>query len=199
MVGIHIPVDVGHTLCRLEHTLDTIGNGEACRIIGSIDLSHQRLQDRRTRGNFCDLDTRSEAGSDWCQLYAQCLGDVMALSLAFSLRQEVDLNIRLIGFISHKVMANKSIEVIRATGASIDLIVNDLLCLRDTTGQFTCNRERRFKGCSFWHVNNHLKLVLVVKGKHLNGHGFVHQQVHRPGHHNPDSDKEYRTHLPASE
>ena len=98
----------------------------------------------------------------------------MALSLAISLRQEVNLNVRLIGFITHKVIANKSIEVVRATGSCVDLIVNDLLGIRHTTGQFTCNRERRFKGCPFWHVNNHLKLVLVVKGKHLDGDGFVH-------------------------
>ena len=199
MVGIHIPVNVSHTLCRLKHTLDAIGNRKAGGIIGPIDLSYQRLQDGRSWWNFRDLDTCSEAGSDWCQLHAQCLGDVMALSLAISLRQKVDLNIRLIGFITHKVMANKSVEVVRTTGSSVDLIVNDLLCLRDTTGQFTCNRERSLKGCPFWHVNNHLKLVLVVKGKHLDGDRFVHQQVHRPGHHNPDSSKECRSHLPASE
>ena len=123
----------------------------------------------------------------------------MALSLSLSLWEEIDLNVRLIWLVAHKVMADKSIEVVWTTGSCVDLIVNDLPGIRHASGQFTCNRERRFKGCPFWHVNNHLKLVLVVKGKHLDGDGFVHQQVHRPGHHDPDSDKEYRTHFPATE
>ncbi len=94
----------------------------------------------------------------------------MALRRPLALRHQVDLNVRHVGPSSQKVMADQTVEVVRRSGADVHLIVGHFWHSANVIADLARYRRRAFERRAFGHVNDDLKLALVIKREHLHAH-----------------------------
>jgi len=119
------------------------------------------------------------------------LGDIVALALAVVFARQVHLKIRLMRLGPQKIMPHQPVEIIRSRGAHIHLdvfyfgnahkIIRDL---RDHLLRFCLCRTVR-------HIEDHLELILVIKGQHLHADQFQRDQQDHGNHQNPETPKKF--------
>ena len=102
---------------------------------------------------------------------------------------QVNLNIAHVGGLTQIIMAHKSVEIDRGAGTDIILVTADLGDRFKIRGDLLGDPCRLFKSCTFRHIDNNLKFILVVERQHFHLHGFERNQNDRPGQQKPDSGK----------
>ncbi len=95
------------------------------------------------------------------------LGDLMTLSGSLVLRDQIDLNVRLVGLFTKIVMPDESTEVEGGGRSDIGLIVPDFGHRLHIASQRLCDPCGLFERCPLRHINDELNLALIVEGEHL--------------------------------
>ena len=88
----------------------------------------------------------------------------MALRFAVVSRQQVYLDVGLIGLTAQEVMPHQSVEVVGAGRTGVNLIIRDFGLLAKITAECLRDAGGLLKRSSVRHVNDDLKLALVVEG-----------------------------------
>ena len=176
---LDVPVGVDDSCGVLEDRLDLLRHLSLAGKVRAINLCYQSLNNRRPGRHFADLDARAVLVADGVQQRAKPLCNRVALLSALLRGQQVHLNVGLVRLAAHVVVADQSVEVIRARSSGVGLIVQDirLPCklaaqrLRHSRGLL----ERRAVG----HVDDDLQFALVVERQHLHADQPQRNQCHR--------------------
>src|SRR5687768_10996376 len=106
-------------------------------------------------------------------------GYLMTLSLPIAFWNEVYLNVGDVGTAPQKIMADQTVEVIGRGGADIHLIIGHFRNTAHIVRNLTRHRGGLFERRAFGHINNHLKLALVIERQHLYTHELQSHQTER--------------------
>ena len=136
-----VPVHIHDAWRLLKDLLDLSGQFNLPLIVRPVDFSDQSLQHGRTRRDFGYLDARTEGRGNLVQLRPQSSCDLVALRLAIVPRKQIDLDISLIGLTAQEVVTHEAVEVVRAGGPGIDLIIDNLGLLAEILSQVPAPRE----------------------------------------------------------
>ena len=123
---LDVPVHIHDAWRLLKDLLDLSCQFDLPFVIRPVDFRHQSLQYRRTGRNFRNLDARTEGLGNLVQFRTQPSCNLVALRFAIVPRQQIYLDVSLIGLTAQEVMAHQTVEVVRTGGAGIDLIIGDL-------------------------------------------------------------------------
>ena len=189
LIILHVPVHIHDPLGLFKNVPDLAGHLDLAGIIRPINLGHQGLQNRRPRRNFGHLDSGLVPGGDGFDQGANPLGDVVALRLPFPLGGQVDLNVGHIGTPPQKIVAHQAVEVVRRGRADVHLVIGHLRNRADDVPDLPGQGRGLFQGRILRHVDDHLKLALVVEGQHLHPHKFDRQEGHGPQKKNHDQEE----------
>src|ERR1039457_3331744 len=96
-------------LCALD-LLDLSGQFNLPFVVRPVNFGDQRLQHGRTRRDFSYHDARTERRCNLVQLRPQSSCDLVALCLAIVAREEIDLNVGLIGLIPQEIVTHETVE-----------------------------------------------------------------------------------------
>ena len=105
--------------------------------------------------------------------------DVVALETTITFVDQIDLQIAVITIATQKVLAHESVEINGCGRPCIRLIIHDFRYLAHDTRERREHSSSALGWCSLRHVDDHLKLRLVVEGQHLQDHELEHAEEHR--------------------
>src|SRR5579864_2090396 len=160
-----VPVHIHDTWRLLKDLLDLRRQFNLSFVVRSVHFGHQSLQYWRTRRDFRYLDARTEGRSNLVQFRPQSSCDLVALRLAIVAREQIHLDISLIGLIPQEIMAHQTVEVVRARCPSIYLIIDNLWLLAEILSQSLRHAGCLFQRRAIRHVNHDLELTLVVRSE----------------------------------
>src|SRR5205085_1952522 len=143
---LDIPVNVDHAWRLLEDLANLTSDIDLPCIVWAINLGNQRLQHRWSGRNFRYLHARAELVSYRLKLCPDALGNFVRLRAAFGERQQVDLDVCLVGATPQKIMTDQPVEVIGAGRAGIDLVVRDLGFMSQDRGERLSNMRCLLQG-----------------------------------------------------
>ena len=173
-----VPVGVDDARSVLEDRLDLLGDLRLTGEIGAVNLCDQRLHNRRSGRDLADLDASAILIADRVHKWAKPLCNRVALHAALICRQEVDLDIGLVGLAAHVVVAHQSVEVIGTGGAGVGLVVQDIGLSRKLVAEGLGDPGRLLQRSSVRHIDDDLQLALVVERQHLHAHQSRGHQRH---------------------
>ena len=101
-----VPVGIDDAWSVLEDRLDLLGDLRLTGQVGAIDLCDERLHNGGAGRDLADLDAGAVLIADRIHQWTKPLCDRMALHTALLCRQEVDLDIGLVGLAAHVVVAH---------------------------------------------------------------------------------------------
>ena len=96
--------------------------------------------------------------------------DVVAPSAPLAPRHEVHLDVRDVRAPAHEVMPHQSVEIIRRRDARVDLVIGGLRLGAHGRRDLARGLGGAFERSAFGHVQDDLKLALVVEGQHFHLH-----------------------------
>ena len=164
LVSFNIPVRVHHARGVMKNINDLLRQREAVFLRGTVNLGHGH--------------TRIVFGGDGGDARTHAFGDVVALRLAFVLRYQIDLDISDIRAVPHEVVAHETVEIERRGDPGIYLVIGHLRFGADGRRNFACCFRGAFERAAFRHVQNDLKLALVVERQHFHLHPADADQRH---------------------
>ncbi len=91
----------------------------------------------------------------------------MALSLALAFRNKVDLQVSDVWAFPHEIMSYQPVEVEWRSYPGINLVISDLRLNAHRSADFPGNTSGSFQRTALRHVQNNLKLTLIVEGQHF--------------------------------
>src|SRR5688572_2432360 len=103
----------------------------------------------------------------------------MTLSLPRALWNEVYLDVGDVRTAPQKVVTDQTVEVIGRGCADIHLIIGHFRNSAYIVRNLTRHRGGLFERRAFGHVNDHLKLALVIEWQHLYAHELQSHQTER--------------------
>src|ERR1035437_5695851 len=155
---LNVPVHIHDSGSLLKDLFDLRGQFDLAFVIGAVD--------------FRDLDARTERLGNLIQFRAQAARDFVTLSFAVVPRQQVDLNVGLVGLAAQEVMPHEAVEVVGAGCAGIYLVIGDFGLLAEIAAERLRYTRRLLEGSSVGHVDDDLEFALVVEGEHFYSHPF---------------------------
>ena len=105
----------------------------------------------------------------------------MRLLVALFLGRQIDAYVGDVGTFPQEVMTNHAVEVHGRGLADVYLVVADFGLAGQVRAQLSCHRVGPVECRALGHVDNDLKLILVVIGQHLERHRPKYGQCHRRG------------------
>src|SRR5262249_28907737 len=151
----------------LEDIADLPRDLNLAALRGAVNFCNQGFEHGWAGRNLGDLDARSETRGYGNQLLANALGDVVALEIALRLSNQVHLDIGDVGAPPQEVMAHKAIKVVRRRDTRVSLEIHDLGLSLNNCGKLARHASRLFERSPLGHVDNDLKLALVVEWQDL--------------------------------
>ncbi len=191
LIGFHIPIHIDDSRRVFEDFAYLSGQLHARGLIGSVDFGYQCLENRRSGRNFCHGNSGSVFIGDFRNSRANAFGDIVALGFAFVLFEQVDLKISHTGALPCKVMTDQAVEIERRGRADIDLIIGNFGFHPDGFTDFQSCLCRFFQSTAFGHIQDDLKLILVIKGEHLDLDPSQRHEHHGGQQEDNDSDEEH--------
>src|SRR6185436_10114311 len=95
------------------------------------------------------------------------LCDIVTLRAAFTLGNQIHLKVCDVWTASQKVMPHKPVEVVRRSRAHVHLIIGHLGNCSNVIPDLAGDRRGLFERRAFGHIDDHLKLALVIEREHL--------------------------------
>ncbi len=92
---------------------------------------------------------------------------------------EIDLQVGDVRAAAHEVMAHQAVEIKGRGDAGIDLVIGHLRLDAHRGGDLARGLRGAFKRAAFGHVQDDLKLALVVEGQHFDFHPARAYRGHR--------------------
>ena len=193
LIVLDIPVHVDDAVGPLHDLANLLRDRDVARVVRAVNLGDERLEHRRARGHLRHLHTGAEAGRDGRDGLAHPLGDGVALRFAFSLVDEVDLDVGDVRAPAQKVVTDQAVEVVGSRGPHVRLVVRHLRLRANGVGEGLRHAVGLLEGRAFGHVYDNLELALVVEGEHLDAHPLHRDERHRAEQENDDAPKERRS------
>ena len=187
---LDIPVDVHDAGGGAVDLADRGGELEPSLFGGAVDFGDDGLEDGRAGRDLGDGDGSAVFFGDGRHARADAFRDVVALGGALVLREEVDLDVGHSGAAAQEVVADEAVEIIRRSGAGVDLVVAHLGFGADGGGDFAGGAGVLLEGGALGEVQDDLELRLVVEGEHLDLHRVDPDQAHRADRGGGDNEEE---------
>ena len=191
LVGLDVPIDIDHAGRGFENGLHLFSKFQAVRFIRPVNLSDERLQHRRSWWHFRNGHPCAVACRDGGDGRAHTFGDVMTLRLALMLADEVHLNVRDTGATAHEVVTHQAVEIVGRGDTGIDLVVGDFRLRADRRRHLPRHGSGLLQRSALRHVQDDLKLALVVKRQHLHLHPAEADRRHGPKQQHRDAHEEH--------
>ena len=170
LVGLDVPIDIHHSGCGLEDRPHLFGQSRSCLVRGPVNLSDQRLQDRRPRRHLSHGDPRPESLGHSGHGRPNPLGDVVTLSLPGMLIDQVDLDVGDVGSAAQKIVTDQAVEIEGRGHTHIHLIIGHLRLVAQTGSDLASRLSRALQRTPLRHVEDNLELRFIVEGQHLHRH-----------------------------
>ena len=159
MLGRHEAVvyvhDVGLGVERLAHDPRQLLLDVAER---PVDLRHQRCLHRGSRRHLDDLHGRAVAAPDLGQCRPDRQRDLVALSVAVVLVDQVHLDVAELRPAAQVVLADQAVEIDRRGRARVDLVVGDFGQFGDPRREFVQDPRGLLERRALGHVHDDLEL-----------------------------------------
>jgi len=186
VLAVHVHIHHANGFCH--DCFDLRGNAEAAGVIRTVDFGHQSSQHRRTGRYFSHFYPGAVLVGNALYQRTNPLGNGMRLVLPLFLPQEINLDISQIAPFAQVVVPHQAVEVERGTGADIHLEIGHFGHSPQGVTHCAGDAGGLFQRSSIRSIDDHLQLVLVVEGEHLDRHGLEEdqrageqQQDHNPG------------------
>ena len=189
LVRLDIPVHIDDSGGFLENPNDFFRQGVAGFLVRAVDFGHEGLQDWRAGRDLGEGDSGVVFFGDGGDGGTHALGDVVAGGFAVVAVFEIHLDVGDIRTTAEEVVANESVEVEWRGGAGVNLRVRDFGLLFNDVSHFAGHGGGAFERSSFGHVEDHLKLALVVEGQHFHLHPADADHGHRAEKQKDDADE----------
>ena len=190
LVVLHVPVDVHNAVGFLENLPDLPGHLDLPPVIGTVDFRHQRLQNRRPGRDLDHLDPGAMFRRDGVDHRPDPFRDVVALRLPIPFRNQIHLDVRLVGLLTQEIVPHQAVEVVGGGSTDVHLVIHHLRDRGDGVADLPGNRGGLLQGRALGHVDHHLELALVVEGKHLHLHDLEREKGQRTQEQENDEEKE---------
>jgi len=189
LVSFNHPVNIDNTGSLLKHLFHLTGKSNLLTLRRPVNFSNQRRHNRGPRRNLDDLGIPMITQRNLLNTRSYPFGNVVALRLTVAFMHKIHLDISHIRLLTEIVVTHKTIEIDRRIGPDIVLVAADLRYGFQIGGNLLGDSGRLLKRSAFRHIQNNLKLILVVKRQHLHLHSLQRHQRNRTSQHQPHNTK----------
>ena len=178
-IGIDIVVDRNDVLGFLESLAHLLADSHLAGHVRPVDFGDDGRHYRRPGRYFDNLGDAAIFLADGLDAVTQSDGDFVTLARTLVLAGQIDLNIALFRRRPQVILAHQTVEIDRARGAGIGLVIDNIGFLRQFGADFMQHAGGFLDRRADRHIEDDLEFALVVEGQHFQHDELEVGQRHR--------------------